>query len=311
MAPLSVWDGEAIELIDSEAQKELSSGYRYRADMTPGTFEGEQYDGVMRDIVGNHVALVKEGRAGSDVIVADSAIPKLEEVFTMTKALLSRKGSVAQGALMIFLRPKLAKDAKIDLGPALTGVNSKNFKAKKPAIVTSITDLTKGKLAKDANIEGLVDLIDALEGVGPTEDEEDPMVDPNDAGMDADPVEAMRGFLQGKIADDDIEKACAMMKPKAAADETPEQKEAREKKEKEEAEKKTAADKTARDEEEKDKPTKAAMDAAVPLAEDTATKRAEANTMQRLNDIRIAERAVAPLIGAVTTALDSASAIYL
>ena len=73
MAPLVVWDGEAISLIDSEKQKELSSAYRYRADMTPGTSpEGESYDGVMRDIAGNHVALVKEGRAGKDVVVADA-----------------------------------------------------------------------------------------------------------------------------------------------------------------------------------------------------------------------------------------------
>jgi 8-oxo-dGTP pyrophosphatase MutT (NUDIX family) len=307
MAPLSIWDGEAIELIDSEKQKELSSAYRYRADMTPGTFEGEQYDGVMRDIVGNHVALVKEGRAGSDVIVLDSAIPKLQETFEMSKAaLLSRKASVAQGALMMFLRPKLAKDAKIDFGPVLTGLTSKNFKDKKPALVTGVTNLTKGKLAKDANIEGLVELIDALGDVEPAEDEEeDAIVDPNDAGMDADPVEAMRGFLKGKMADDDIEKACALMKPKAAADEDDEEKKKREEEERKKKEAKPAED------EDKDKVTKPAMDAAVRQAEDAATKRAEANTMKRLNDIRIAERAVAPLLGTVTTALDSADAIYL
>ena len=69
---LVVWDGEAIKLIEDDKQKELSCGYRYRADMTPGTYEGVRYDGVMRDIRGNHVALVEEGRAGPDVLVADS-----------------------------------------------------------------------------------------------------------------------------------------------------------------------------------------------------------------------------------------------
>lgn len=72
MAPLHVVDGEAIGLINSDEQRQLSSAYRYRADMTPGTVNGEAYDGVMRDIVGNHVALVREGRAGPDVIVGDS-----------------------------------------------------------------------------------------------------------------------------------------------------------------------------------------------------------------------------------------------
>ena len=39
--------------------------------MTPGDYQGEPYDGLMRDIVGNHVALVREGRAGADVVVGD------------------------------------------------------------------------------------------------------------------------------------------------------------------------------------------------------------------------------------------------
>src|SRR6185437_13123260 len=311
---IAVWAREGIDLIESERQKELSPAYRYVADMTPGTTpDGEAFDGRMTEITGNHLCLVEEGRTGGVVVVADSAIPKLEEVFDMTKALLSRKASVAHGALMVFLKPKLAKDAKIDLGPVLTGLTHKNFAEKKASVVGGVTTLVKGKLAKDANIEGLVDLIDALQEVEPAEDEEDDenMVDPDDAGMDADPVEAMRGFLKGKMADDDVEKACAMMKPKAM-DETPEEKEAREKKEKEEAEKKTAADKHAKDEEEdkKDMVKKPAMDAAIKLAEDAATKRAEANTMKRLNGIRIAERAVEPLIVKVSTALDSADAIY-
>jgi len=43
----------------------------------------------------------------------DAAIPKLEELFEMSKKdLLTRKGAVALGALMIALKPKLAMDAK-------------------------------------------------------------------------------------------------------------------------------------------------------------------------------------------------------
>lgn len=68
---LSVWDAAAIAGIESEQQMELSSAYHYHADMTAGEFDGTHYDGVMRDIVGNHVALVDVGRAGRDVVVAD------------------------------------------------------------------------------------------------------------------------------------------------------------------------------------------------------------------------------------------------
>jgi hypothetical protein len=53
---LVVWDADSIAGIETDEKKELSSAYRYVADMTPGVHEGQPYDGVMRDIVGNHVA---------------------------------------------------------------------------------------------------------------------------------------------------------------------------------------------------------------------------------------------------------------
>jgi hypothetical protein len=72
------WDGEyltnslfvnvqeAIDGIEDGSQRELSAGYHYKPDMTPGIFNGKRYDGVMRDIVFNHVALVEDGRVGAD-----------------------------------------------------------------------------------------------------------------------------------------------------------------------------------------------------------------------------------------------------
>jgi 8-oxo-dGTP pyrophosphatase MutT (NUDIX family) len=71
---LVFWPRKAIDEIESNRKKQLSAGYRYRADPTPGvTPEGEPYDMVMRDIVGNHLAQVVEGRAGPDVVVGDAA----------------------------------------------------------------------------------------------------------------------------------------------------------------------------------------------------------------------------------------------
>lgn len=99
-ASLGVWTQEAIDLIESKQQEQLSCGYRYRADMTPGTYEGTPYDGVMRDLVANHVALVARGRAGPDVLVADSIL--LEFPPMKNAALIAR------------LKPFLATDAKED-----------------------------------------------------------------------------------------------------------------------------------------------------------------------------------------------------
>ena len=55
-------------------KKELSLGYYCKYDLTPGEYEGQHYDAVQRDIIANHIALVDEGRMGSDVRVMDNKI---------------------------------------------------------------------------------------------------------------------------------------------------------------------------------------------------------------------------------------------
>lgn len=70
---LLVSDGYAIELIESDELSDLSCGYRYDPVMQSGEADGSKYDGVMRNIQGNHVALVDDGRA-TGAHVADSAM---------------------------------------------------------------------------------------------------------------------------------------------------------------------------------------------------------------------------------------------
>ena len=74
IADVIIWDNNAIQGIENKQKVELSSAYHFTADMTPGTFNGVKYDGVLRDIVGNHVALVEIGRAGHDVVLSDSGV---------------------------------------------------------------------------------------------------------------------------------------------------------------------------------------------------------------------------------------------
>jgi hypothetical protein len=69
---ITIIDAKAIEAVENGTFKELSAGYTCKLDMTGGIFDGQAYDGVMREIKGNHVALVPEGRAGHDVKVADA-----------------------------------------------------------------------------------------------------------------------------------------------------------------------------------------------------------------------------------------------
>lgn len=92
---LRVYDQEGINYIESKDDNaklgELSAGYAYDADMTAGTFNGKPYDGIMRNIHGNHVAIVHRGRIGSDAIIADSIEGQL-----MAKKIKVENGGLAK-----------------------------------------------------------------------------------------------------------------------------------------------------------------------------------------------------------------------
>lgn len=113
---LAVWDAEAIAGIESGEQVELSSAYRYTADMTAGEFEGRHYDGVMRDIVGNHVALVDVGRAGRDVVVSDA------DPFCERKTMKLKAGAKAR--IQAAVQPLLAQDAELSPDELLQVIGS-------------------------------------------------------------------------------------------------------------------------------------------------------------------------------------------
>ena len=119
-ASLCVWDAEAIALIDAQKLDELSSAYHYTPVMEPGTTpEGEAYDGRMTNILGNHLALVEVGRAGPDVVVADSN-PFVKKETAMKKTKLGRALAVTLSAAS----PKIAQDsaflAKVGVAVAKT-----------------------------------------------------------------------------------------------------------------------------------------------------------------------------------------------
>jgi ADP-ribose pyrophosphatase YjhB (NUDIX family) len=71
---LIVWSQEGIDFIENDERRELSCGYFYVPVMTPGTFNGQNFDGIMTELSGNHLTLVGDGRAGSECQVEDSAI---------------------------------------------------------------------------------------------------------------------------------------------------------------------------------------------------------------------------------------------
>lgn len=165
---LSVWDNSAIAGIETEEQEELSSSYQYVADMTPGTTPtGEVYDGIMRDIVGNHVALVETGRAGSDVLVADSLPPEL-------KHMSKRKAA----AIRATLKPLLAADADLEAEVrkallALDEADKEDEKEKKPAEDEDDDDKDDEKKKKPADDSDEDDENEKKKKTADDEDDED------------------------------------------------------------------------------------------------------------------------------------------
>ena len=69
-ANLKIFSSKLANLID-KGKKELSIGYRCLYDMVSGVYDGVKYDAIQRDIRGNHLASVEEGRSGHDVAVLD------------------------------------------------------------------------------------------------------------------------------------------------------------------------------------------------------------------------------------------------
>lgn len=173
---LVFWVAEAVADIETRTKQELSCAYRYVADMTPGTHEGLRYDGIMRNIVGNHVALVEAGRAGSDVVVGDSKLAR-------TSMLHSRSVTLLKGALLASARPLLAADAAVDFGAILGDLKGKTFAEGKTAILAAL----KPKLAKDAKLEVIGLALDAMEDDCEAEDEEEDDKGEEDGAEDEDP----------------------------------------------------------------------------------------------------------------------------
>lgn len=296
---LTVHAREGITAIESGKQKELSSAYRYRADMTPGTYLGAPYDGVMRDIDFNHVALVPEGRAGADVVVGDSK-PNGE---TFMKTVLSRKGTFLAGAIAAYLAPRLAQDCKIDVSSFFQGVTTKNFKDKKATIAADIK--SKVTLAKDAELDHIEELLDKLERQEVAEGAD---ADPNSGlPMNADEMEAKKAedkkakdaagkeFLKGKLSAEDL-KAYDDMMGEVDEAEDGETKEAK------------ANGEGAEDEDDDKEPkvSKKAMDAAIAKA----TTEATANALRTANEISQAKDVAAKWVGRLAMDAVAASDVY-
>lgn len=72
VSTLLLKDRAAIAEAESGKRSEVSCGYWCDHEMSPGTYKGEHYDCIQRNIEYNHVAMTVKGRAGNARIHLDS-----------------------------------------------------------------------------------------------------------------------------------------------------------------------------------------------------------------------------------------------
>lgn len=183
-ASLRVFDKYAIELIESGKLQELSAGYAYTADMTPGEFNGQGYDGVMRNIHGNHVALVERGRIGRDAIISDGLPIEL-----MESSMKLKKGAIE--AIAAKLKPIVAMDGDItsDIVEGVIKTVADNMLPQSPEAEdeeAEVGDVEKAKAkAKAEDEDEAEEATEAEDEVAEAEDEEGDC-----KAMDADAIRA-------------------------------------------------------------------------------------------------------------------------
>jgi hypothetical protein len=194
---LVFWRSDAIASIVTDLKRELSCSYWFTPDMTPGVYEGEPYDGVMRNISGNHVALVEMGRAGPDVLVGDAKPTQLVE---KPKVKLSQKAVAVKAAVGAHLRPLLAQDAAVvDLSAIVRDVKQ-TVDAK--ALAQKVILAADGKLAQFAKLdaEALARVIQLAADESEAEEMED---DDKKSAEDEDEEEEEKRKSEKKQAEDE------------------------------------------------------------------------------------------------------------
>lgn len=161
VARVVVMDADAIAAVESGELRSVSCGYECDYDPTPGvTPEGERYDGIQRNIRGNHVALVPAGRAGPEatirldaadaVIVEDAATePPTKEKTPMAKVRLDGVDFEAseQLAQAISVSQEKAQAREDELRAAVEAAKAEAAKEKARA------DAAVDQLEKDASAE--------------------------------------------------------------------------------------------------------------------------------------------------------------
>ena len=164
---LRVRDEEAVRAIENRDKEQLSAGYAFDLDPTAGTSpSGEAYDGIQRNIRGNHFAIVGAARGGNTCRIADEK-PNQETHMSTRKIVVDglppfEIDELAAGAIENHIKT-LAADRDAVIKDFSDAVDS--HKAK---LATQDAELTAAKTslsAKDTEIASLKDELKAAKAI--------------------------------------------------------------------------------------------------------------------------------------------------
>ena len=124
---IKVFSDRLAELIDT-GMSELSLGYKCTYEFTPGKFNGEHYDAIQRDIRGNHLATVEEGRMGPEVSVLDHSVITFDskEFVMAQKKLPIQKAKAKAPESKVTAADEKAADMEAKDGEMMEGMEDEN-----------------------------------------------------------------------------------------------------------------------------------------------------------------------------------------
>lgn len=164
-AVMTVTDRDVIERIMHGDVREVSAGYRVNYDPTPGvTDSGEHYNGIQTEISGNHVAIVRRGRAGPQVKLhldrQDAADPSLfptKESHTMTAKVVFDGAEFEVSESVALAITKEREDASM----SYKDMKMKYDKLMKEAedMKVKMADMEHGMKEKEDSLEGRSDAL--------------------------------------------------------------------------------------------------------------------------------------------------------
>lgn len=171
-AVMTVTDRDTIDRVVQGDVREVSAGYRVNYDPTPGvTDSGEHYDGIQKDISGNHVAIVRRGRAGPQVKLhldrQDAADPYLfstEEIQTMTAKVVFDGAEFEVSESVALAITKEREDAKMSYEDMKMKYDQlmKEAKDMEVKMASMEEDMKKKEDSSDGRADALQEQVDAL-----------------------------------------------------------------------------------------------------------------------------------------------------